>query len=400
MRIATWNVNSLRVRLPQLLAWLEVNPVDSSRCRSSRSPTTTFRWPSSKRAAGRPRQWSEDLQRRRTARARAATDVVSDVPGIEDTQRRVLAASYGSRARWSTSTCRTARSSVRRSTPTSSPGSSGCAIGSPVLEQYPCISSSLGDFNIAPEDRDVHDPAAWEGRVHVSAAGTRGAGALAEIGFRDVFRRSISPRSPVSWWDYRMNAFRRNMGLRIDLVLASKRSLRAPPAADRSRAARLGTAVRSCAGHRQNSTALPLNMLPRMSRDDSRVDAAPSGVNRRRKRPPTQGTADLAKARRNDYDVSNTVQVSSPAAVCEAVLKLFTRHLAGRAARALAQAFDRLREALFRPDAGLPRRRYGLSRSAALARHDARDGAPARRPRACARRRARASRPSARPWAS
>jgi exodeoxyribonuclease-3 len=79
-----------------------------------------------------------------------------------------------------------------------------------------------GDFNIAPEDRDVHDPAAWEGSVHVSAPERAALADIVALGFSDLFRRFEQPGNAWSWWDYRMNAFRRDHGLRIDLLLASR----------------------------------------------------------------------------------------------------------------------------------------------------------------------------------
>jgi exodeoxyribonuclease-3 len=78
-----------------------------------------------------------------------------------------------------------------------------------------------GDFNIAPEDRDVHNPAAWEGRVLCSPPERAALRALGEIGLGDVFRLFDQPPNTFSWWDYRAGAFRRNQGLRIDLMLAS-----------------------------------------------------------------------------------------------------------------------------------------------------------------------------------
>jgi len=79
----------------------------------------------------------------------------------------------------------------------------------------------LGDFNIAPEDRDVHDPKAWEGSVHVSPPERAALQALLGNGLVDCFRSFEQPEKSYSWWDYRMMAFRRNAGLRIDLILAS-----------------------------------------------------------------------------------------------------------------------------------------------------------------------------------
>ncbi len=80
----------------------------------------------------------------------------------------------------------------------------------------------LGDFNVAPEDRDVHDPRAWEGSVHVSPQERAALAALVETGLADCFRLFEQAEKTYSWWDYRMLAFRRNAGLRIDLILASR----------------------------------------------------------------------------------------------------------------------------------------------------------------------------------
>jgi exodeoxyribonuclease-3 len=81
---------------------------------------------------------------------------------------------------------------------------------------------ALGDFNIAPEDRDVHDPAAWIGAVHVSEPERTALRALLQLGLVDVFRQFEQPPQAFSWWDYRAGSFRRNAGLRIDLILAAR----------------------------------------------------------------------------------------------------------------------------------------------------------------------------------
>ena len=79
----------------------------------------------------------------------------------------------------------------------------------------------LGDYNIAPEDRDVHDPKAWEGQVLVSPPERDAFRHLIELGFRDSFRLFEQPAKSFTWWDYRMNGFKRNLGLRIDHILLS-----------------------------------------------------------------------------------------------------------------------------------------------------------------------------------
>ncbi len=79
----------------------------------------------------------------------------------------------------------------------------------------------LGDYNIAPEDRDVHDPKAWEGQVLVSEKERLAFKRLVDLGLQDTFRLFDQDEASFSWWDYRMAAFRRNMGLRIDHILVS-----------------------------------------------------------------------------------------------------------------------------------------------------------------------------------
>lgn len=89
------------------------------------------------------------------------------------------------------------------------------------LARHPRLAV-LGDFNVAPEDRDVHDPAAWEGQVHVSAPERAAFRALLELGLVDAFRLFPQPEKTFSWWDYRRMGFRRNAGLRIDEILLSE----------------------------------------------------------------------------------------------------------------------------------------------------------------------------------
>jgi exodeoxyribonuclease-3 len=88
------------------------------------------------------------------------------------------------------------------------------------MAQHPALAL-LGDFNIAPADADVHDPQAWAGKVLCSDAERAAFGQLTGLGLQDTFRLFAQPERSFSWWDYRMNAFRRKMGLRIDLILAS-----------------------------------------------------------------------------------------------------------------------------------------------------------------------------------
>jgi len=151
----------------------------------------------------------------------ALADVARDIPGFEDPQRRVIAASIGGlrvvdvyvpngqsvdsdkyhyKLRW--------LQALR-------------AYLAAELTRHPQLVV-LGDFNVAPEDRDVHDPVAWQGSVLVSPAERAELRALLAVGLADVFRRFEQADRSYSWWDYRQGAFRRNAGLRIDLILASQ----------------------------------------------------------------------------------------------------------------------------------------------------------------------------------
>ncbi|MEE9144068.1 MAG: exodeoxyribonuclease III, partial [Candidatus Binatia bacterium] len=88
------------------------------------------------------------------------------------------------------------------------------------IAAYPRLAV-LGDFNIAPEVRDVHDPKAWEGKVLFSTRERAAFAALMQIGLRDSFRLFDQTDQCFTWWDYRMNAYKRNLGMRIDHILLS-----------------------------------------------------------------------------------------------------------------------------------------------------------------------------------
>lgn len=219
--IATWNVNSLRVRMPHLAEWLVANPVQAIALQETKLPDADF--PAAELLA---LGWNAVFSGQRTYNGVAilsrepALDVVAGIPGFADEQKRVLAATIGG--------VRVIDVYVPN----------GQTVGSDkfeyklrwfaALREYVTAELArhphvvvLGDFNVAPEDRDVHDPKAWEGSVHVSPAERAALQALLGVGFMDCFRLFEQPEKSYSWWDYRMMAFRRNAGLRIDLVLAS-----------------------------------------------------------------------------------------------------------------------------------------------------------------------------------
>lgn len=219
--LATWNVNSLRVRLPHLEAWLASAHIDALALQETKLRDEEF--PASElERLGLPGVWHGQRTYNGVALlARSqVTDVVRGIPGHDDEQARVIAGTVeGVRI-------------IDVYVP------NGQSVGSDkyayklkwfeALRKYLVDAMRvheklvvLGDFNVAPEDRDVHDPKAWEGEVLVSPAERACLSYLIDLGLVDVFRSFPQPEKSYSWWDYRAAAFRRNAGLRIDLILAS-----------------------------------------------------------------------------------------------------------------------------------------------------------------------------------
>ena len=220
-RFATWNVNSLRVRLPQLLQWLGANPVDVVGLQETKLTDADF-----PRGTLEELGWTVSYAGQKTYNgvallARAPlTDVVTELPRLGDPQRRLLAATVGG--------VRVVNVYVPNGQTVDSEKYAYKLSWLDALQdflraeltQHPHLLV-MGDFNIAPEDRDVHDPAAWAGSVLVSAAERAAFGRLTAVGVEDLFRRFDQPENSYSWWDYRQAAYRRNHGLRIDLILGS-----------------------------------------------------------------------------------------------------------------------------------------------------------------------------------
>jgi exodeoxyribonuclease-3 len=222
VRIATWNVNSIRVRLPQLLDWLAAAQPDlvalqELKCVDERFPHEELRAAGYLAAvSGQPTYNGVAL----LSRLGAPTELVTDLPGFADPQRRVLAATVAG-VRVLCLYC-----------------PNGQAVGSEKyayklawfaalerflaaeLARHPALVA-LGDFNVAPEDRDVHDPAAWRDQVLCSEPERAALAGLMALGLSDCFRRFPQRAQSFSWWDYRGAGYGRNAGLRIDLILAS-----------------------------------------------------------------------------------------------------------------------------------------------------------------------------------
>lgn len=227
MKIATWNVNSLRVRFPHLLDWLAANSPDAVCLQETKCEDATF--PAAElRSAG----YCSVHNGQRTYNGVAilsrveSAGVCRGIPEFTDEQSRVIAADiagvrvvsvyvpngqsvgsekYAYKLRWLDALA---------------------AWLAAQMAAHPRLAV-LGDFNVAPEDRDVHDPAAWAGQVLFSGPERAALGRLFALGLADAFRLFEQPDRSFTWWDYRMNAFRRKMGLRIDHVLLSPELARA-----------------------------------------------------------------------------------------------------------------------------------------------------------------------------
>lgn len=223
MKIATWNVNSIGVRLPQVLEWLEGNRPDvlclqEIKCVDEKFPTAAFN------EAG----YQAEIFGQPTYNGVAILSLSGQkdvVRGLHDddheSQRRLIASTVG------------------KVTVINVYVPNGSEVGSEKyrykLEWLGRLRSMLdahfksgnpillcGDFNIAPEDRDVHDPALWEGKILCSEQEREALGRISDWGFIDVVRKHRTESGLFSWWDYRGGGFRRNHGLRIDHLWATE----------------------------------------------------------------------------------------------------------------------------------------------------------------------------------
>jgi exodeoxyribonuclease-3 len=221
MKIASWNVNSLGVRLPHVEQWCASAQPDVLALQETKLEDHKF-----------PREAIEALGYASTCSGQKTyngvallargpiEDVLCDIPGLDDPQRRILVATIGG--------IRVVNLYVVN----------GQAVGSEKyahklhwlervtaflaeeIRRHPAMVV-LGDFNIAPDDRDVHDPAALNERILCSTPERDALKRILDLGLHDSFRLFDEAPGTYSWWDYRQAAFRRDLGLRIDLVLAS-----------------------------------------------------------------------------------------------------------------------------------------------------------------------------------
>ena len=224
MKLVTWNVNSLNVRLPRLLDWLATNTPDvvclqETKLEDAKFPVAALD------AAGYASHYTGQKTYNGVAilarHGLEVSDVAAGVDGFVDEQKRLLAATVAGvrvisayvpngqsvdsdKYRYKLAWCDAVAKHLHQT-----------------LNDHPALAIA-GDFNVAPEDRDVHDPKRWAGQIHVSEperAAMRKV--IAEAGLTDAFRLFEQPEKQFSWWDYRLAAFQRNWGLRIDHILLS-----------------------------------------------------------------------------------------------------------------------------------------------------------------------------------
>ena len=221
MKIASWNVNSLRVRLPHLLDWLRANPVDviglqELKLQDEQFPLAELQGLGYHAVVNGQKTYNGVALLSRLP----PEDVVRDMPGFGDDHKRLVAATIGG--------VRVISAYVPN----------GQAVGSEKyayklrwlaalaghlreeLARHPRLAV-VGDYNVAPADADVHDPVAWAGQVLCSEPERAAFRALLDLGLTDAFTLFPRPEQSFTWWDYRQGAFRRNHGLRIDHVLLS-----------------------------------------------------------------------------------------------------------------------------------------------------------------------------------
>lgn len=223
MKIASWNVNSLNVRLPHLEQWLrdaapDVVGVQETKLEDNKFPDAVLAGLGYRSVFAGQKTYNGVAI---IARDHAIEDVCIGIPGFDDAQRRVIAATvngvrvvnlyvvngqdlgtekYEYKLRWLDAVHGWLTEELRT---------------------HPRMVV-LGDFNIAPDDRDVHDPAVWnDGHILTSGAERQALKRLTDLGLHDAYRLHHDDAGQFSWWDYRQAAFRRNMGLRIDLTLVS-----------------------------------------------------------------------------------------------------------------------------------------------------------------------------------
>lgn len=222
MKIATWNVNSLRVRLPQVLTWLVTERPDVLALQETKLPDTNFPVAALQEAGYQAAFSGQKTYNGVALLSRMAVDsVIRDIPGLEDPQRRIIAGTIQGVRVINLYVVNGAEVGSEKFSYKLNWLEKVTAFVADQLREFPQLVV-VGDFNIAPEDRDVYDPELCRERILCSTPERRALKKLLYLGLVDTFRLFEQEPGSFSWWDYRAAAFRRNMGLRIDLILASE----------------------------------------------------------------------------------------------------------------------------------------------------------------------------------
>ena len=221
LTVASWNVNSIKARLEHLVNWCEGSRPDVVALQETKTVDAGFPFETFStlgyhaEISGQPAYNGVAILSREVPQ-----EVLTGIPGFQDEQKRVLGARF------------------RELFVLNLYVPNGSAVGSEkyayklawldaLLAWLPALLAAnpklliLGDFNVAPDDRDVHDPAAWRDQILCSEPERTRIQQLLGLGFVDTFRLFEQAAGTFSWWDYRAAGFRRNLGLRIDLGLAS-----------------------------------------------------------------------------------------------------------------------------------------------------------------------------------
>lgn len=243
IRLAAWNINSIKVRLAHIIQWLEAQakaqtPIDALCLQELKLTDDKYPHRELEQAGylsltnGQKTYNGVAIVVRKAALSAMSTDpqttflkITKNIPHFHDEQQRVVAATISFKE---TQPIRLISAYIPNGQDPAS-DKFGYKLNwlealqawlHDELEAYPRLAL-MGDFNIAPEDRDVHDPKAWEGQNLVSPQEREQFQKLIQLGLHDSFRLFEQPPKSYSWWDYRMMAFRRNAGLRIDHILLS-----------------------------------------------------------------------------------------------------------------------------------------------------------------------------------
>jgi exodeoxyribonuclease III len=221
MKIATWNVNSLKIRLPQVLDWLAANQPDVLCLQETKMQDENFPLAVIAQAGYQTIYTGQKTYNGVALLSKQkGSEIITAIPGLDDLQKRVITAVYNDvrviciyvpngesiesekyqyKLKWLAALNVWLRD---------------------MLSKHQKLVL-LGDFNIAPEECDVHNPDLWQGQVLFSLPEREAFREVIKLGLLDSFRLFEQAEKSYTWWDYRMMAFRRNMGLRIDHILLS-----------------------------------------------------------------------------------------------------------------------------------------------------------------------------------